>query len=232
MALKNYYDLLGIQQTATSEDVKKAFRKLSVKFHPDKNDGDAFLMEMFKSINEANEILSDPDKRLEYDRKLVDAETVRNRKDMSHAPTHTTYSNEPEEVEEVYTLWSKYLEKKKQSDIAYSNLIRVRSFDRPHYLTRKKVLSSLLALLLVWLFFRPTTDAQTSDAVTANEWVTTESAKVYKKPNIQSKIVGELAVGSKVQALDETNYFIKIDFTNDAGKTSKAYVRKSSVNQN
>ena len=69
MALKNYYDVLGVQSTASPEGVKKVFRKLSVKIHPDKNNGDEFLMGMFKSINEANEILSNPDKRRAYDQK-------------------------------------------------------------------------------------------------------------------------------------------------------------------
>lgn len=68
--MKNYYDLLGISQQASKEDIKRAYRRLSIKFHPDKNDGEAFFADMFKQINEAHEILSDDTKRSRYDRQL------------------------------------------------------------------------------------------------------------------------------------------------------------------
>ena len=68
--MKNYYDLLGVKQNCTQEEIRKAYRKLSIKFHPDKNDGDEFFSEMFKQINEANEVLSNPNKRIQYDKKI------------------------------------------------------------------------------------------------------------------------------------------------------------------
>ena len=68
--MKNYYDILGINNTATKEEIKSAYRKLSMKMHPDKNVNDSFFSEFFKTLNEANEILSDGLKRQEYDRKL------------------------------------------------------------------------------------------------------------------------------------------------------------------
>jgi len=65
--MKDYYYILGINQSATTEEVKKAYRKLSLKFHPDKNDGDEFFTERFKEIQEAYEILVDSIKRKTYD---------------------------------------------------------------------------------------------------------------------------------------------------------------------
>ena len=65
--MKNYYTILGVHTSATQEQIKIAYRKLSLKFHPDKNDNDEFLAEMFKNINEANETLSHFDKRQAYD---------------------------------------------------------------------------------------------------------------------------------------------------------------------
>src|SRR5262249_36111253 len=67
MAFKDYYKILGVEKTATTEEIKKAFRKLAVKYHPDKNKGDKNAEEKFKEANEANEVLSDPDKRKRYD---------------------------------------------------------------------------------------------------------------------------------------------------------------------
>ncbi len=67
MDYKDYYKILGLEKTASSADIKKAFRKLAVKYHPDKNPGDKKAEEKFKEINEANEVLSDPEKKKKYD---------------------------------------------------------------------------------------------------------------------------------------------------------------------
>ena len=67
MAKRDYYEVLGVQRTASPDELKKAFRKLAMQFHPDKNPGDKKAEERFKEINEAYEILSDEQKRRAYD---------------------------------------------------------------------------------------------------------------------------------------------------------------------
>jgi len=66
-AKKDYYETLGVKKSASAEDIRKAFRKLARKYHPDVNPGDKSAEEKFKSISEANEVLSDPKKRKIYD---------------------------------------------------------------------------------------------------------------------------------------------------------------------
>jgi molecular chaperone DnaJ len=68
MAAKDYYGILGVKQGATEQDIKKAFRKLARKYHPDINPNDKTAEAKFKQINEAYEVLSDKDKRKKYDK--------------------------------------------------------------------------------------------------------------------------------------------------------------------
>ncbi len=67
MEYKDYYKILGVEKSATQDDIKKAYRKLAMKFHPDRNPGNKSAEEKFKEITEANEVLSDPEKRKKYD---------------------------------------------------------------------------------------------------------------------------------------------------------------------
>jgi curved DNA-binding protein len=64
---RDYYDVLGLNKGASEADIKSAFRKQARKYHPDVNPGDKTAEEKFKEINEAYEVLSDPDKRKRYD---------------------------------------------------------------------------------------------------------------------------------------------------------------------
>lgn len=73
--MKDYYYFLGIPQNASSEDIKKAYRKLSLKYHPDKNDNDDFFSDRFKEIKEAYETLMDDGRRKLYDQNLTNQQS-------------------------------------------------------------------------------------------------------------------------------------------------------------
>lgn len=68
MRMKDYYSILGVSRNATQDEIKEAYKRLAKKYHPDKNPGDKSAEEKFKGINEAYQVLGDPQKRAEYDR--------------------------------------------------------------------------------------------------------------------------------------------------------------------
>jgi molecular chaperone DnaJ len=68
MSKRDYYEILGVAKTATTDEIKKAYRKVAMQFHPDRNPGDKAAEEKFKAAAEAYEILSDADKKAQYDR--------------------------------------------------------------------------------------------------------------------------------------------------------------------
>jgi molecular chaperone DnaJ len=68
--MANYYDVLGVSKDATQDQIKSQYRKLARQYHPDLHPNDEAAAQKFKEINEANEILSDPQKRQQYDYEL------------------------------------------------------------------------------------------------------------------------------------------------------------------
>src|SRR5690606_27741264 len=67
MSKRDYYDILGVSKSASADELKKAYRKLAIKYHPDKNPDDKSAEDKFKEAAEAYEILSNPEKRQRYD---------------------------------------------------------------------------------------------------------------------------------------------------------------------
>jgi len=67
MEYKDYYKILGVSKNSSEEEIKKAYKKLALQYHPDKNPGNKEAEEKFKEINEAYEVLGDPEKRKKYD---------------------------------------------------------------------------------------------------------------------------------------------------------------------
>jgi curved DNA-binding protein len=130
--IPNYYERLGLNSNATSDEIRSAYRKLSIKFHPDKNDGDSHLSGMFRQINEAYQILSDTNKRKEYDylflkcsQKEVE-EADLNDEDIGSSHTNESEASSLEEaIEELLAADKSFQNKSSEiNEFKKSNLVR------------------------------------------------------------------------------------------------------------
>lgn len=181
--MKNYYDLLGLKPDCSQEDIKKAYRKLSIKFHPDKNDGDEFFSDMFKQINEANEVLSSIPKRENYDTKHCQAnnhksyteKTESSKNTYNKTQTNTKQENdfESENRKIIRSKLEIYLKKDENKKILKRDFERVKNIPKPNYLTITKVLGSISVLLILLIFNRRLSSNNTDELQYKND-VTTE----------------------------------------------------------
>ena len=229
MAFKNCYDILGLTHSATQEEVKSAYRKLSMKFHPDKNNGDDFLAEMFKNINEANEILSNPTKRKEYDDTLKSFEDIGNN---SNGNSNYNPNNYPESTAIIDVLKSinEYFRLEKIANQKYIAKTNAGYIPKPRHFTFAKVLLSILVLLFLWVFVRPRYSSVTN--ITTNNsatWTTTQAATLYSEPNVNSTPLTTVSEGTTLTALKETNYFIQVEIYGRDSIQFQGYIRKKQI---
>jgi curved DNA-binding protein CbpA len=230
MAFKNYYDILGLEPSASQEEIKKAFRKLSLKFHPDKNDGDTFLAEMFKNINEANEILSDTTKRKFYDETLYNYNSSIN-KFNNDSPRAAASSQVHEDLINIFNLIKKYFEIEENVLSKRLTLLRANNIPKPKYVTASKVLFPILIILLIYFVFKPKPDyadrykEQQKNAYNY-KWVTIEKAIINKYPDISSTVIDTVPKGTGFDCIEETQYCIKVECYDKDGNRKEGYIWK------
>ncbi|WP_432671490.1 J domain-containing protein [Flavobacterium sp. SM2513] len=166
MFQKNYYTILGVQKEATPEEIKQAYRKLSLKFHPDKNEGDVFFEEMFKNMCEAYEILSDSSKRAVFDFTVEHiSELFQNKVNITGNPTPQTPERPTQEArerkerttvndEKINALSAIYFEKSKVAVTKKNAYIRAGNSTKSKHITPSKLVGMFFVVLISFLVLK------------------------------------------------------------------------------
>ena len=226
MIFKNYYHILGISSDASQLEIKKAFRKLSIKFHPDKNEGDPFLSEMFKNINEAYEVLLNPDKKSFFD------ESLDLMKGFNEPLLNQHKANDPE-LEHLKKLTQKYLDKK---DLENLKLKEFNSAEASKIIHRPGILSLFVLWGLIFLFsFTVVTNWKKAQIATDNAsennyyWATLVQTPVYSQADTLSTSRVLLPANTKLRTKQTLNDFVKIYFINSEGILTEGYIEKRTL---
>jgi curved DNA-binding protein CbpA len=222
---KNYYHLLGVEPSATAADIKTAYRKLSLRFHPDRNNGDPFLESMFKQINEAHETLADPVRRGTYDAHLQQA------KGPSGSPASSPRSNPAgnREIAELRASIQRYLALYNESAYRKLQLGNAKNSAPARHLTAGKAVWCLFVIIVACSLGKPGPITAEPAPVNTSQLVTAENTTLYSKPDFHSRGVVQLKVGTTLQPIRETQYFFRVTCRDRAGHTFRGYVLKVKV---
>lgn len=230
--MKNYYEILGLQQTATNEEIKTAYRKLSTKFHPDKNDGDNYFSEWTKKINEAYETLGNISKREAYDKLLINNKSSQETK---HS-TNSSY-NEYQILSQIQNLTTEFLEAKyalAQSQYRYNQIAR-------QIVINKFSVTRIMLIILLFLIsaygLKKNFANQTvkeNENYTPSEVTAISGLSIREKPNRHALELAVAPYKSKLKVLDDkvstdyikgkNGYWYKVDFNGTTGYAWGNYI--------
>jgi len=167
--MKNYYQILGIERNSNLTEIKKSYRKLAIKFHPDKNEGDKFFEDRFKDIQEAYETLSNETKKIIYEKKLDDFLNIKSNPNF-------------EKKEET-----KQNETKKDNQSYYKNETQSKKqFSKSKLVFYGFVL--IMPMFIYYIFFKNKQENQIKGEEITRDFINTFEGNINKKYQIVAKI--------------------------------------------
>jgi len=211
---------MGVSKTATSQEIKRAYKKLSAKFHPDKNENDIFLGEMFKNINEAYHILSDEKKRELFDKQLNDL-------------TETAEQISDDELQILSKIIKDYKLKKNSYEEKKSIYVRFLNKKFPKSNSIRKVLLAAIIILISYFSLKPqfyvVKNIMYSRIEKDSVWTSIKYTNVYSELNKNSKIIGTILPNKKINSKLYRAGFVKIQFIDNKNNVRKGYLYQTDL---
>jgi curved DNA-binding protein CbpA len=232
MAFKNYYEILGIEQGATTEQIREGYRTVSAKYKSATNASDPFMVEMLKNINEAIEVLSNPDKKSEYDKTLTILDSAISFDIPAKSASQPALVNvNTGDAERISELVKKHFDREKALRDKYEAYLGAQSAKPVRYFTSVKVLFCIIVIGIAFYFHSPHKfEFDFADEKKENftyEFYTTDTTFIYAKPSLKKgKVVKGVSKGTGFNVIEETTYFVKVAYTDDKGYTKEGYVKK------
>lgn len=235
MAFKNYYDILGIDDKATNEQIREGYRKVSAKYKSGTNVADEFQEEMLKNINEAIEVLSNPEKKREYDRTLNildSAAAVSVNPSVVQQPLSVEVS--AGDAERISELIKKHFEEEKLLREKHQSLLATQSAPSVRYFTSVKVILCAVIVGVAFYFHSPHhfqfDFGDTKKENFTYEYYTKDTTFIYAKPDLKkARILKGVGKGTGFNVISETTYFFKIAYLNPEGRNVEGYIKKEEL---
>lgn len=215
------YKLLGVDRRATQEEIKTAYKKLALRYHPDKNPGVTEAHDLFQEINEAYRILSDPKKRKEYDLTLGTDQS-----EPDYASTSFSFTG--------YASIDAAVKKWQDKDREFRTMVALH-MGKPSF--KLPFIFWLMFSLFVWANTSPDeTEAmlqpQQTESSDPNLAILVEDTDIYTRPDIASDVKGTAKAGSRFTIVRKTKYFALVTYTAPDGTETRGYILLEKISQN
>lgn len=215
----DYYQVLGLQRGASSDEIKQAYRKLSMKFHPDKNDGDKYFENWSKKINEAYGVLGDPEKRAKYDSDSGSNSSSSdnqnsNRNSNSHSNSNSQKKSQPdnEALSYLRKIQPEYARVKTSYIKAQNNYSYAVNKKPPNEFTASRVFIGFIGILIGAIIIKKSFNESIGQATTiaaeqagsnnAND-ANTKVSYQNDNPSLEEEYEDEIEIPQEAEAIQE-----------------------------
>lgn len=240
--MKSYYEVLGLTQNATEEEIKTAYRKLSIKFHPDKNEGDKYFEEWSKKINEAYETLGNNAKRKAYDENLKINNTQQNNSHSGSTNSNNSTIAEFGVLSKLRELTPEFLDARWAYIQAQINYDNISSQTVPNKFSATRVLFIVLLFLISGFglkktYFNQSAVQQTIQSDKATSSVTAVSGlSIRDQPNKNGNVLTTVPYQEKLTVIEtqisqdyingQSGYWYKVEYQGTTGFAWGNYISK------
>lgn len=183
----DYYQILGVSQDATQEEVRDAYRKLSMKFHPDKNNGDKYFEDWSKKINEAYDTLGNPNKRGEYDR----SKNGTNNNSGNNNRNQYNGNSEQDSLSYLKRQYSDYKTAKNNYRWALNEFRAATDIPKPNHFSFVKISVGVIGILIALLGLKNTYGTSSNEVLQQTETSASTIEEETSINNAQDRYVEE-----------------------------------------